>query len=107
MHGTPPRFMRTTPDVRLNPRSPTKVRRMLPVTCVRAWAGNVDYSAESWIDLCAKQLAMRLLDLSQAQCVAFAENLHRDAGDMSPIEAANFFSQLYRDLQEAARKPNE
>ena len=84
-----------------------KVHWMLPVTCIRAWAENVDYSVEAWIDLCAKQLAMRLLDLSQAQCVAFAENLHRDASDMSPIEAADFFSQLYRDLQEAARKAND
>ena len=67
----------------------------------------MEYSEESWIDLCAKQLAMRLLDLSQAQCVAFAENLHRDASDMSPIEAADFFSQLYRDLQEAALKPDD
>ena len=67
----------------------------------------MEYSEESWIDLCAKQLAMRLFDLSQAQCVAFAENLHRDASDMSPIEAADFFSQLYRDLQEAALKPDD
>ena len=66
----------------------------------------MDYSAESWIDLCAKQLAMRLSQLSQAQCAAFAENLHTSESETNPIEAANFFSQLYRDLQEAARKPN-
>jgi hypothetical protein len=67
----------------------------------------LDYSVESWIDLCAKQLAMRLSDLSQPQCEAFAENLHRNASEMSPIEAASFYSQLYRDLQEAARKTND
>ena len=67
----------------------------------------MDYSAESLIDLCAKQLAMRLSDLSQTQCVAFAENLHASEGATSPIEAAIFFSQLYRDLQEAAGKRND
>jgi hypothetical protein len=68
---------------------------------------SLDYSVESWIDQCAKQLAVRLLDLSQAQCVAFAENLHTSESETNPIEAANFFGQLYRELQEAARKPND
>ena len=36
-----------------------------------------------------------------------AENLHASESETNPIEAANFFGQLYRDLQEAARKPNE
>ena len=66
----------------------------------------MDYSVESWIDLCAKQLAMRLSDLSQAQCAAFAENLYTSESKANPIEAADFFSQLFRDLREAARRPN-
>ena len=65
----------------------------------------MDDPLESWIDLCAKQLAMRLSNLSQAQCVAFAENLHTRESETNPIEAADFFSQLYRELREAARKP--
>jgi hypothetical protein len=39
--------------------------------------------------------------------LAFAENLHASESATNPIEAANFFGQLYRDLQEAARKPND
>ena len=64
----------------------------------------MDSSVESWIDLCAKQLAVRLLDLSQAQCAAFAKNLHTGDSETNPIEAANVYSQLYRDLQGPERR---
>ena len=58
----------------------------------------MEYSAESWIDLCARQLAMRLPHLPEAQCVAYAENLRTNASKLGPIDAANLFSQLFREL---------
>jgi len=51
-------------------------------------------SDESWVDLCAKQLAVRRPDLSTAQCLVYAEKLSTNGSGMGPIEAANLFADL-------------
>ena len=73
---------------------------------VLLWPGG-GYSVEAWVDLCAKQLAMRLVELPEAQCLAYAKNLHTNGSQLSPIEAANLFSQLYRDVQDASLKSSD
>ena len=64
----------------------------------------LEYSAK-WIELCAKQLAMRLPHLLEAECVAYAKRLYESAGKLTPIDAANMFSQLYP--QEASPETND
>ena len=61
----------------------------------------LEYSAK-WIDLCAKELAMRMPHVMKAQRVAYAKSLYERANKLGPIDAANMFSRLC--LQEASRK---
>ena len=61
----------------------------------------------TWIELCALQLATRRPELSLAQCMAHASNLWISASQLSPIDMADFFARAYDEFEKASHKTND